>query len=99
MEEQWTAVHFDGTREQTTEVVDVPEDERYTYMMEWEQQDMNHFKSKKKKKESNLFCEGFKEEETLSSQNFLIARVVRAWSALWTQRDDFTLIYVKNESL
>lgn len=30
MEEQWTAVHFDGTREQTTKVVDVPEDERYT---------------------------------------------------------------------
>lgn len=28
MEEQWTAVHFDGTREQTTEVVDVPVDER-----------------------------------------------------------------------
>lgn len=27
MEEQWTAVHFDVTREQTTEVVDVPEDE------------------------------------------------------------------------
>lgn len=30
MEEQWTAVHFDGTREQTTKVVDVPEDGRQT---------------------------------------------------------------------
>lgn len=33
MEEQWTAVHFNGTREQTTKVVDVPEDERYTNVM------------------------------------------------------------------
>lgn len=33
MEEEWTAVHFDGTREQTTEVVDVPEDEDKQHQM------------------------------------------------------------------
>lgn len=31
---------------------------------------------------SDLFWEGCREEETLSSQNFLMASVVRAWSAL-----------------
>lgn len=83
MKEQGTAVHFDGTREQTTKVVDVPEDERCANMMGWEERDAQH--SRAKERESNLFCEGCKEEETLSSQNFLIANVVRAWSALWTQ--------------
>lgn len=75
MEEEWTAVHFDGAREQTTEVVDVPEDEGYANIR-WEQQDAKQFKSKLR--QSNLFCEGCREEDTLSSQNFLIARVVRA---------------------
>lgn len=53
------------------------------------------------KEESDLFCEGFKEEETLSSQNFLIARVVRAWSALWTQNEKeiHTYISKKKQSL
>ena len=32
----------------------------------------------------DLFCEGWREEETLSSQNFLMASVLRAWSALLT---------------
>lgn len=30
-----------------------------------------------------LFCEGWREDDTLSSQNFLIASVLRAWSALF----------------
>lgn len=38
---------------------------------------------------SDLFCEGCREEETLSSQNFLMASVVRAWSALWTHNQKY----------
>lgn len=34
----------------------------------------------------HLFCEGCRDEETLSSQNFLIASVVRAWSALESRK-------------
>lgn len=51
----------------------------------WEQQHNEWFlKGSKQKNKTllHLFWEGCKEEETLSSQNFLIANVVSAWSAL-----------------
>ncbi len=89
MEEQRTAVHFDGAWQQTAKVVDVPEEERWgsDVMREAAQEAMRGRGGNAEiyTSVSHLFWEGCREEETLSSQNFLIARVVRAWSALWTQ--------------
>lgn len=91
MEEEWTAVHFDGTREQTAEVVDVPEDEGYANIR-WEQQDMKQFKSKLKEDSQTCSARAVRKRTLCLRRTFSL---LEWWGpdllCGHTTRDDFTL--------
>lgn len=89
MEEERTAVHFDGPREKPSEVVDIPAERHMSQRMwtMWRKYARSTKVNEKRmgqisEETSYLFWEGWREDDTLSSQNFLMASVLRAWSAL-----------------